>query len=141
MQKRRKAQWKFSKVAKIRNLQISQVAKFRNTATLHSCVDCFLTHFFVVLYQFSLDVILVPLHIFCNFLNAEHLCKLSQACNINQSFNPSINKVLTGSFQLSPFPLLSIFSLFFSLSFHFLGSQTPFEDDNSEDERLKPSLP
>ena len=34
------------------------------------------------------------------------------------------------------------FSLFYSpclsFSFHFLGSQTPSEDDNSEDKRLKP---
>ena len=32
-------------------------------------------------------------------------------------------------------------SLFFHFLFYFLGSQTPSEDDNSEDERLKPFLP
>ena len=44
----------------------SQPAKFstlRNFATLLP-VDCFLTHLFVVLYKFSLDVIFVYLHIF-----------------------------------------------------------------------------
>ena len=33
----------FGSVAKIRNMQISQVAKFNNTVPLP--VDCFLTHF------------------------------------------------------------------------------------------------
>ena len=68
MLKRRKAQWKFCRVAKICNLQISQVANFPrlpNFATLlPPVVDCFLTHLFVVLYKFSLDVILVHLHTF-----------------------------------------------------------------------------
>ena len=35
-------------------------------------------------------------------------------------------------------PLSLSFSLIFS---HFLGNQTPSEDDNSEDERLKPLSP
>ena len=54
--KRRRAQKEFCRVAKIRNLQISQVAKFRNTAPVAPAahVDYFLTHLFVVLYKFAL---------------------------------------------------------------------------------------
>ena len=44
----------------------------------------------------------------------------------------SSNKILSGNFPALS-QLLS-FSLLFS---HFLGSQTPFEDDNSEDEWLE----
>ena len=68
MLKRRKVQWKFCRVAKIRNLQILQPANFHrlpNFATLlPPAVDCFLTRLFVVLYKFALDVILVHLHTF-----------------------------------------------------------------------------
>ena len=49
-----------------------------------------------------------------------------------------INKKVTGSFQLSRF--YSSLLPFLSFSWHFLGSQTPSKDDNSEDERLKPFL-
>ena len=58
MMKRRRAQWKSCKVAKIRNLEISQ------HYSPAPAVDCFLSHLFVVLYKFALDVILVHLHIF-----------------------------------------------------------------------------
>ena len=62
MLKRRRAQWKSCRVAKIRNLQFSQ------HCSPAPAVDCFLTHLFVVLYKFALDVILVHLHIFVIFL-------------------------------------------------------------------------
>ena len=75
MLKRRRAQWKFCRVAKIRNLQIlqscenSQPANFAGCEISQHCspvpaVDCFLTRLFVVLYKIALDVILVHLHIF-----------------------------------------------------------------------------
>ena len=48
----------------------------------------------------------------------------------------SLIKFLGG--KLSAFPALSQFSLIFS---HSLGSQTPSEDDNSEDEWLEPLRP
>ena len=94
MLKRRRDQWKFCRVAKICNLKIlyvanfynlrifatfagceisqpSQVAKFRNLRRLRNfatllppTADCFLTRLFVVLYKFTLDVILVHLHSF-----------------------------------------------------------------------------
>ena len=40
--------------------------------------------------------------------------------------------------KLSAIPALSLVSLIFS---PFMGSQTPFEDNNSEDERLQPFPP
>ena len=49
---------KICRVAKVRNLQISQ------HCSPVPVVDCFLTRLFVALYKFSLDVILVHLHIF-----------------------------------------------------------------------------
>ena len=58
MLKRRRAKWKFCKVAKFAGCKISQ------HCSPASAVDCFLTRLFVVLYKFSLDVILVHLHIF-----------------------------------------------------------------------------
>ena len=68
MLKRRRDQWKFFKVAKICNLQISEVANFRNlqnfATLLPLSVDCFLTRLLVVLYKLALDVILVHLHSF-----------------------------------------------------------------------------
>ena len=74
MLKRRRDQWKFYRVVKIRNLknfagcEIKQVANFcklRNFVTLlPPAVDCFLTRLFVVLYKFALHLILVHLHSF-----------------------------------------------------------------------------
>ena len=46
-----------------------------------------------------------------------------------------------GGFQLPRFAAISTFCPFLSFSRHFLGSQTPSEDDNSKDERLKPFPP
>ena len=89
MLKRRRYQWKFCKVAKIHNLQISQVAKFRNTAP--TSVNCFLTRLFVVLYESTLDVILVPLHTFVISLVLSTY--ISSVLLVNQStFSPSINQ-------------------------------------------------
>ena len=41
----------------LQGCEFSQLANFRNIAP--APVDCFLTHLFVVLYKFTLDVILV----------------------------------------------------------------------------------
>ena len=51
-----------SQPANFAGCEISQVANFHNLRTLLTCVpavDCFLTRLFVVLYKFSLHVILV----------------------------------------------------------------------------------
>ena len=75
----------------------------------------------------------------CNFLVIEHLYKLSQACNFNQSFQ-CINQSIKLGTKL---PLPRLFCDFLSLSFtflHFLGSQTPLDDDKSRDVRLNPLI-
>ena len=64
MLKRRRAQCKFCKVSKIRNLCIFAGCEISQNCSPMPDVDCFLTRLFVVLYKFSLDVILVNLHIF-----------------------------------------------------------------------------
>ena len=63
-------------------------------------------------------------------------------CNQEETF--WIIKKVFFSAKLSDSPAFFIFSYFlsFSLTFsHFLTSQTPFEDDNLEDERLEPFFP
>ena len=82
----------FGSVTKIRNLQISQVANFRNTAPLHCQFDCFLTLFFLALYKFSLDVNLVPLHIFViSLVLSTYISSVKLVTSINfQSINHSI---------------------------------------------------
>ena len=82
----------FGSVAKIRNLQISQVAKFRNTAPLHYQFDCFLTRFFLALYKSSLDVNLFPLHIFViSLVLSTYISSVKLVTSINfQSINHSI---------------------------------------------------
>ena len=94
MLKRRKTQWKFCKVAKIHNLQISQPAKFRNTAPLHSYIDCFLTRLFVVLCKSTLDVILVPLDIFViSLVLSIYISSVKLVTSINLSVHQSLNKI------------------------------------------------
>ena len=85
MQKRRKAQWKFGRVAKIRNLQ--------NFATLLPSLTAFLPALFGFVKIFPLCNFGSFIN-FCNFLGTEHLYELSQACNINQlSVHQSLNKI------------------------------------------------
>ena len=76
----------------------------------------------------------------CNFPYTEHLYKPRSVRTLYQS--TSINKV-TGESSCSPswllLPLLCF--NFLHVLFYFLGSQTPSEDDNSEDGWLKPFPP
>ena len=91
----------------------------------------------MVLHKFSLDVILVHFAHFCNFLSTEHLYKLSLACkSINfHSINQSIKLGTKLPLLVSDFLSLSLMFL------HFLGSQTPLDDDKSRDARLNPPHP
>ena len=131
MLKRRRAQWKFCRVAKIRNLQISQ------HCSSMPAIDCFLTRLFMVLYKSTLDFGSF-IH-FCNFLSTEHLYKLSLVC---KSINfQSINQSIKLGTEL-PFPRLVCDLLSLSFIFlYFLGNQTPLDDDKSRDARLKPPSP
>ena len=118
----------------------SQLVKFctlRNFATLLP-IDCFLTRLFVVLYKFSLDVILVYYHIFVISLLLSTY--ISSVLLLNQSILQSINQSIKFSTKL---PLPRLVCDFLSLSFtflHFLTSQTPLDDDKSRDARLKPLI-
>ena len=57
MQKRRKAQWKFGRVTNFRNLQNFVGCEFSQHCS--PVLHCLFDPLFVVLYKFTLDVILV----------------------------------------------------------------------------------
>ena len=72
----------------LQGFESSQPANF--VTLLSPAVDCFLTCLFVVLYKFTLDVILVPLHTFVISLVLSTY--ISSVLLVNQStFTPSIN--------------------------------------------------
>ena len=103
-------------------------------------VDCFLTRFLFGFVQIFLLCNFGSFIHSCDFLVTEHLYKLSQTCNFNQSFIPLINQENWARSFLS----LSWFCYLLSFSFiflHFLGSQIPLDDDKSRDVRLKPHHP
>ena len=88
MQKRRKTQWNFGRVAKIHNLQISQFAKFGNTAPPSLPVLLLFDPLCLALYKFALDVILVHLYIFVISLYLAHISSVKLVTSINfQSIN------------------------------------------------------
>ena len=120
---------------KFRNLRNFAGYQFSQPAHLDSPVspDCFLTRWFntsLPLCNFD------SLAHFCNFLLMS-LYKLNHACNqINfLSFNQSVKHKASSSlllviFSSSPFTFL-----------HFLGCQTPLDDDKSRDAWLIPHDP
>ena len=126
---------KFHRLRNFATCKISQVANFRNLLTCDSpmSLDCFFTRWF----NTSLPL--------CNFDSLAHffnfllmsLYKLNHACNqINfLSFNQSVKHEASSSlllviFSSSPFTFL-----------HFLGFQTPLDDDKSRDAWLIPPDP
>ena len=145
---------KFGRIAKF-----SQPAKFRTVAKFESCehyspachcshfshcsplllfhafVFCFFLLQFFVSSHFVL-VIAFDFGFFGNFLYTEHLYKPQSSFVL---FNHFCNKFFGRSFQLSR--VFHFLLHFPSFSWHFLGRQTPSEDDNSEDEWLKPLSP
>ena len=92
--KRERRQWKFYRNAKIRNLQISQVAKFHNNAPLHLLLTVFSPAFCLALYKFTLDVILVPLYIVViSLLLSTYISSVRLGISINLSVHQSIKKI------------------------------------------------
>ena len=120
--------------------KISQVANFRNLLTLLTCVpvDCFLTTFWW--FYTSLPS--------CNFGSLTHFCNflilstyISVVMLLIKSTFHSINQSRKFGTKL-PLPLLLV--IFSSSPFtflHFLGGQTPLDDDKSRDARLNPPDP
>ena len=85
---------------------------------------CFFCYNFWFLSILTLVIALV-LIFFCNFPYTEHLYK-------PQSVQTQINSLHVGNRRAAISPLLP-FLLFFAFLFHFLGCQTPFDDDKSKD--------
>ena len=125
------------KFGNLRNFASCQFSQPVNTAHYspvpHLCLlTAFLPTFLVVLYKFALMCFWF-FNTLLQFPFTENLNKLSHACNqINFSLNQSIRlarsflPLLLVIFSSSPFTFL-----------HFLGSQTPLDDDKSRDARLK----
>ena len=114
----------FGSVTKIHNLQIWQVAKFRNTAPLHCQFDCFLTRFFLPLYKSAFDLNLVPLHIFViSLVLSTYISSIKLVTSINfQSINHSIKlapKFLSSDCVSFTRPFLH-FLVFFLVAKHLL---------------------
>ena len=77
---------------------------------------------------------LLILVFFCNFPYTEHLYKPQSVKTWNQSTHfTSCTSAIQRWAVVSP---LLPFLLFFCFLFHFLGCQTPFDDDKSKDVRL-----
>ena len=122
--KRERRQWKFCRVAKIRNLQILQLAKFHNTAPLHLLLTAFLPSFCLALYKFTLDVILVHLYIVViSLLLSTYISSVRLIISINPSAHQSIKKI--GHEASSPSAGFVIFSPSASFSCIFLVAKHP----------------
>ena len=134
--------------AGLRNCRISQVAKLPPLRTVHfstlrHCSCCsfeFLT--FVPLFCFLpiLSHVIAfgfGFFFFCNFALAGAVYKLLVHCN-RETFLLTNKTFGWEAFSSSR----SFFSFLFSFIFsHFLGCQTPLEDDNSRDGWLNPTHP
>ena len=140
-----------SQVAKIRNLQISQATKICSLRIFAgceisqhcSCACCtccllFDPHFCGFIQVFPS----------CNFGSLAHFCNFlilstyisSVLLVIKSTISPSINQGKL--WHEASFPLMVCDFLFLSFIFlHFLGSQTPLDDDKLRDARLKPPHP
>ena len=98
--------------------------KISQHCSLHSCIDCFLTHLFVVLYKFALDVILVHLHIFViSLILSTYISSVKLVTSINFSVHQSINKI--GHEASSPSVAVGFSLIFPSLSCTFSPSKHP----------------
>ena len=99
------------------------------TVLLHFTHCCFCYNFWF-LPILTLVVALVSVF-FCNFPCTEHLYKPQSVQTYNQL--TSCTSVIQRRATVSP---LLPFLLLFCFLFHFLGCQTPFDDDKSKDVRL-----
>ena len=135
MQGREGACKNFCTVAKVCNLQISQVAKFRSLRTAH--LTAFLTAFWWFYTSFPCNFGFLT-H-FCNFLILSTYIS-SVLLVIKSTFCHSINQSRKLGTKL-PLPLLLV--IFSSSPFtflHFHGSDTPLDDDKSRDAWLTPLI-
>ena len=117
------------------------IAKFASCSIVHlssHCSSCcpflflrcalfeFVFGFFLIYPCNSLPILVF----FCNFSYTEHLYKPQSVQTLDQSLHVGNRQWAAVS------PLLPPFSIFFHFLFHFLGCQTPFDDDKSKDVRL-----
>ena len=94
---------------------------------------------FFAMYKFSLDVILVPLHIFViSLVLSTYICSVKLVTSINWAVHQSLNKI--GAKISSPLPTCDFLALS-STFLLFLGSQTPLDDEKSRDAWLNPPPP
>ena len=118
-------------------LQKLATCKFHNTA--HLCIDCLLTNIFLWFYTSLPSCNFGSLAQFCNFLILSTY--ISSVLLVIKSTFHSVNQSRKFGTKL-PLPLLLV--IFSSSPFtflHFLGRQTPLDDDKLRDARLKPPHP
>ena len=98
--------------------------EFLQHCSLHSCCRLLFDPLFMVLYKFSLDVILIPLHIFViSLILSTYISSVLLVTSIYLSAHQSIEKI--GHEASSPSAATVIFSPFSSFSCIFLVAKHP----------------
>ena len=138
----------FGSVAKIRNLQISQVANFSNLRNFAGCEisqhyspasRLLFDPLFLALYKYALYVILVPAYIFViSLVLSTYISSVKLVTSIKLAVHQSLNKNWR---QISSPSAVCDFLALSSTFLPFLGSQTHLDDEKSSDAWLNPPHP